>query len=80
MRQKISTVVDATLYRRAKLEAARSGLQIADVIEAALREHLGPAGPEEAGDSVVAATWASLAAPRRLVEQVLTEEEGLFDR
>jgi len=79
MRQKISTVVDASLYRRAKLEAARSGRQIADVIEAALREHLAPAGPEETGDSTVAATWGSLPAPRRLVEQVLTEEEGLFD-
>lgn len=80
MRQKISTVVDATLYRRAKLEAARSGVQIADVIEAALREHLGPAGPEEANESVVAATWGSFSVPRRIVDEVLREEEGLFDR
>lgn len=80
MRQKISTVVDVALYRRTKLEAARSGLQIADVIEAALREHLGPGGPKEASDSVVEATWGSIPASRHVVDQILTEEEGLFDR
>lgn len=79
MRQKISTVLEASLYRQVKLEAARSGKQVAEVIEGALRDHLGAGGHEGQLGSVVAETWASLPCDRRLVQRVLSEEEGLLD-
>lgn len=79
MRQKISTVLETSLYRRVKLEAARSGKQIAEVIESALRDHLGAGDQEAQLGSVVAETWASLPCDRRLVQQILSEEDGLLD-
>jgi hypothetical protein len=79
MRQRVTTVLETSLYRRVKLEAARSGTQVAEVIEGALRAHLGAGGPEAQLGSVVAETWASLPCDRRLVQQVLSEEEGLLD-
>lgn len=79
MKTKIGTALDHELIRRARLIAAREGKRFNEVLEEALSDHLqrkstsGPGG-------VVARTAGSLKSTRRIVNRVLQEEPGIFDR
>ena len=78
-RRKVSTLLDEHLFRRAKLQAVRQGKQISQVLGEALERHLaGEAQPRDAA-SVVARTWNSLPANRRLLRRALAGEDSLFD-
>lgn len=79
MRQKVSTLLDETLYRRAKLQAVRQGKQISEVLAEALEEYLKEKGePGPVGDAV-GETWGLLKLDRARVQRILEDESGLFD-
>lgn len=73
-KKKISTVMDPALYRRIKLESARSDRQISDLIGEAVAEYLTHTGTA----SVVDETWGVLQLERERVDELM-EDDGLFD-
>ena len=78
MRQKVSTLVEDSLYRRVRLEAVRQDRQIADIVGDALRRYLDERGAPQ-GAGVVAASWGSIPADPELLRVVLEDEDGLLD-
>ncbi len=80
MRRKVSTIMEESLFRRAKLEAARQGKPLADVLEEALKAYLAPgAGTAPVGGSLVEASWGAMAAPPELVREIMEEEDDWLD-
>ena len=77
MRQKVSTVLDGHLFRRAKLESLRQGKPISSVVGEALEQYL--AGSHRPSTGVVAGTFGILALDRRTVTRLVSEEDSLFD-
>lgn len=76
MRRKVSTIMEASLFRRAKLEAARQGRTLSAVLEDALALYLDGARPGGAArPRTVDETWGAMAAPPELVRQVMEEED-----
>ena len=78
-RRKVSTVFDERVFRRIKVEAARRGKQISEVIGEALTVYLAESGPPEEGGDIVARSWGALALDRERVRALIDEEDGLFD-
>ena len=78
-RRKVSTVLDEQLFRRTKLEAARRGMQISDVIGEALAVYLAEAGAPEGGGGMVARSWGALALDCKRVREVIEEGGALLD-
>ncbi|MGH9457331.1 MAG: hypothetical protein ACRD2J_06775 [Thermoanaerobaculia bacterium] len=78
-RQKISSVIDAELFRRAKIEAVRQDRPLADLLAEALERYLADRGAPRGEGSVVGRTWASIEASPSVVRRVLDEEESLLD-
>ena len=77
-RRKVSTVLDEQVFRRTKVEAARQGKQISEVIGEALVVYLAESGaPAEGG--MVARSWGALALDRERVRALIDEEDGLLD-
>lgn len=79
MRQKVSTILDGHLFRRAKLESVRQGKNISDVMGEALERYLAETGGRRPSAGVVADTWGILKLDRRTVTRLMQEEDGLFD-
>lgn len=79
MRKKVSTLLEETLYRRVKLEAAVQGKQISEIIGQALKEYLEERRPSPRDRDVVGETWASLELPADEIEAILNEEEDWLD-
>lgn len=77
-KKKISTQMEPGLYRRVKLESARRGAQISDMIGEAVAQYLDRSAPPLGAASVVDETWAALGLDRRRVEELM-EDDGLFD-
>ena len=78
MRRKVGTVLDEALFRRARLESARQGRAISEILADALESYLEQEGRHGAS-SVVADTWAVLSLERARVKKILAEEPGLLD-
>ena len=78
-RRKVSTLLDEHLFRRAKLQAVRQGKQISQVLGEALERHLAGEGQSQDRAGVVARTWNSLPANRRLLRRAMADEDSLFD-
>lgn len=77
VKQKIGTVLDQRLVRRAKGYAAQRGVPLNTVIEDALRAWLDRAGPGKRGASLVAQTAGNLALDPEQLAALLTED--LYD-
>lgn len=80
MKQKFSTVLDRGLFRRLKLESARQGRQMSELVSEALESYLRPTKgiPRETG-RVVEATWGFLSVDRETLKELMREEESLLD-
>lgn len=78
-RRKVSTLLDEHLFRRAKLQAVRQNKQISQVLGEALERHLAGEGKPRDAAGVVARTWNTLPANRRLIRRALADEDSLFD-
>jgi hypothetical protein len=79
MRRKVSTLLDESLFRRAKLESVRQGKQISEIVGEALEGYLGEKSGKEGSLGVVAESWGVLALPRARVKKVLAEEKDLLE-
>jgi hypothetical protein len=78
MNRKVSTVLDDSLFRRAKLESVRQGRPLSEIFEAALEQYLGGRRPEN-GRSAVADSWGALPLNADVLRQLLEEEDGWLD-
>lgn len=78
MRRKVGTVLEEALFRRARLESARQGRAISDILAEALENYLERRGRHETS-GVVADTWSVLSLDRMQVKRILGEEDGLLD-
>lgn len=79
MRRKVSTLLDESVLRRAKLESVRQGKQFSEVIGEAVESYLDSKGSPRGSGRVVAASWARLSLPAREVRRLVEEEKGLLD-
>ena len=79
MRRKVSTLLDESLFRRAKLESVRRGKQISEVVGEALERYLGEKPGDEGSLGVVGESWGVLTLPRARVKKVLAEEKDLLE-
>ena len=77
MRRKVGTVLDEALFRRTRVESARQGRTISEILEEALLSYLERRGRHE-GSSVVADTWSVLSLDRARVKQILGDDERLL--
>jgi hypothetical protein len=77
MRKKISTVLDETLFRRTRLESARRGKQISEIVSEALEEYLGKSH-QTPGPGFVAESYGIFKISGRKLQRVM-EEDGLLD-
>ena len=74
MKQKFSTVLDRGLFRRLKLESARQGKRMSELVGEALESYLGPSkGMAGLTGSVVDATWDSISVDRKTLEELMRE-------
>jgi hypothetical protein len=78
MRRKVGTVLDEALFRRARVESARQGRTISEVLAEALEDYLARKGRHEAS-GIVADTWSVLSADRARVKKILGTDEGLLE-
>jgi hypothetical protein len=80
MRRKVSTVMEESLFQRAKLEAARQGRPFAAILEDALDGYLSSAtGKSQGRGSSVEATWGAMAAPPDLVREIMEDEDEYLE-
>lgn len=79
MRKKVSTLLDDTLYRRAKLESIRQGKQISEILGEALELYLGEKRSPPGLGGAVARSWGALGLAKELVHRLVVEDGGLLD-
>lgn len=80
MKRKFITVLDCGLFRRLKLESARQGKQMSELVSEALEFYLRPSkGIARETGRVVDATWGSLSVDRETLKELMHEEESLLD-
>ncbi len=77
MKQKIGTVLDQRLVRRAKIYAAQQGQPLNAIIEEALRAWLDRAAARSPAASLVAQTAGNLALDPSLLASLMAED--LYD-
>jgi hypothetical protein len=78
MKRKVSTIMEESLFRQAKLEAARQGRPLAAILEEALRRYFNLRPSRSPTYRSVDETWGAMAAPAELVRQVMEEEEDEY--
>ena len=72
--------MEESLFRRAKLEAARQGRPLAAILEEALDAYLFQKGGSRLPrGSSVEATWGAMAAPPELVRAIMEDEDDWLD-
>jgi hypothetical protein len=78
-RRKISTLLDEHLFRRVKLESARQGKQVSQILGAALERYLTETNGGNATTGVAAETWGVLKLDRRKVDRLMADEDDWLD-
>ncbi len=79
MRRKVTISLDETLFQRVKLESARQGKRISEIVGEALEFYLAEKGARERAASVVAETWGTLPLDGEEARRLLAEGESLLD-
>jgi hypothetical protein len=79
MRRKVSTIMEESLFRRAKLEAARQGRPLAAIIEEALQRYFDSPPSQTPAYRSVDETWDALSpVSPELIRYVMEEEEDEY--
>jgi hypothetical protein len=78
MRKKVSTIMDASLFHRAKVEAARQGKPLAAVIEEALEAYFANAGVPQRMHMTVAESAGAMAIPAGVLREIMEEDDDDF--
>jgi hypothetical protein len=80
MKKKVSTVMEESLFQRAKIEAARQRRPLAMILEDALIAYLSSPTPKPPqGGSRVEASWGAIDLPPDVIRQIMEEEDGWLD-
>ena len=80
MRRKVSTIMEESLFRRAKLEAARQGRPLAAILEEALRRYFSGADTRSSPKtSLVDASWGAFALSPDLVREIMEDEDDWLE-
>jgi hypothetical protein len=80
MKRKVSTVMEESLFRRAKLEAARQGRPLAAILEEALTRYFSLDGPRTAvRGSLVDASWGVLSLPPDVVREIMEDDDDWLE-
>ena len=79
MNQRVSTELEADLVRRARLESVRQGKPLDQILGEALERYLDEKGVSRQRSGVVAGSWGALNVKREVLEDLLDEDNGLFD-
>lgn len=77
-RKKFSTLIDEDLYRQTKVEAARRGVPITDVVCEALSAYVGSSEGRITAEGAVADSWGALRLPKEQVQALLEEEDDFL--
>jgi hypothetical protein len=78
MRRKVSTIMEESLFRRAKLEAARQGRPLAAILEEALQRYFDSPPSRPPGYRSVDEMWGAMALPPEVVRQIMEEEDDEY--
>lgn len=78
MKRKVSTVMEESLFRRAKMEAARQGRPLAAILEDALERYFEQPSNRPPSYKTVDECWGALYAPAELVRQIMEVEEDEY--
>ena len=79
MRRKVSTLLEESLFRRAKLESVRQGKQISQILGDALEDYLDQKNPSSGGLNIVDETWGALKIDKKRLLRLMTEEADFLD-
>jgi len=80
MKKKVSTVMEESLFQRAKIEAARQRRPLALILEDALLAYLSsPLARSIRSGSRVDASFGVIDLPADVVREIMDEEEGWLD-
>jgi hypothetical protein len=80
MRKKVSTIMEASLFHRAKLEAVRQGRPLSAIFEDALRAYFAgekPGAPSKV--SLVDASWGVFALPDEVLREIMEDEDDWLE-
>jgi hypothetical protein len=78
MKRKVSTIMEDSLFRRAKLEAVRQGRPLAAILEDALQRYFEPLPNRPPGYKTVDECWGILSLPAEVVRQIMEGEEDEY--
>lgn len=70
--------MEESLFRRAKLEAARQGRPLAAILEEALKRYFDQPATRPPGYKTVDESWGVLSLPAEVVRQIMEEEEDEY--
>jgi hypothetical protein len=80
VKKKVSTVMEESLFRRAKIEAVRQRRPLALILEDALLAYLSaPSGRAIRSGSRVDASYGVIDLPADVVREIMEEEDGWLD-
>lgn len=75
----MSTLLEEQIFRRTRLEAARQGRQISDIVGEALDRYLAQDAGRPASLHVVADSWGVMRLKPAVVKRLVREEPGVFE-
>lgn len=79
MEQKVSALLEESLFRRAERESLRQGKPLGNLLGEALEFYLDEKGESAPKEGVVAKSWATLKLERGMLEAVLEQEDDYLD-
>ena len=80
MKRKVSTIMEESLFRRAKLEAARQGRTLSAILEDALRRYFSREEPGAAPKfGLVDASWGAFTLPPDVVREIMDDEDDWLE-
>ncbi len=79
MRKKISTILDESLFRRARLESVRQARPLSDILGEALEAYLTDRKSPGGIGGVVSSSWGAIRSSPQAVAKLMKEEDDLFE-
>jgi hypothetical protein len=78
VKKKVSTVMEESLFRRAKIEAARQGRPMSVILEDALERYFASPKAVERTHMTVAESWGAMAVPPEVLREIMESDEDDF--
>jgi len=70
--------MDAALFQRAKIEAARQGRPLSALVESALEAYLANPADQKRRHLTVAESWGAFALPSGVVREIMEDDDDDF--